>query len=151
MRRAIQMLQSLHRLHGERIEPQAVRDISGSVPDDKLVSVFETCKSQNFEAVQTLVSDVLADGYPAAQLAAQMLDVLVGDGPIGRAISSSAKAKIAVRPRPAPPCRMRAPTAAVPPCLQVELAQVDKQLIDGADEYMQLCNFLATTMRQLRA
>jgi replication factor C subunit 2/4 len=127
MRRAIQMLQSLHQLHGGRIEPQAVLDISGALPDDKIVKVFETCKGQNFDAMQQLVSDTLADGYPAAQVAAQMLDYLVGEGPIARAMSSAAKAKIAV-----------------------QLAEVDKQLIDGADEYMQLCNLLAFTMRMMR-
>jgi replication factor C subunit 2/4 len=77
--------------------------------------------------MQQLVSDTLADGYPAAQVAAQMLDYLVGEGPIARAMSSAAKAKIAV-----------------------QLAEVDKQLIDGADEYMQLCNLLAFTMRMMR-
>ena len=33
---------------------------------------------------------------------------------------------------------------------QIQLAEVDKQLIDGADEYCQLCNLLAFTMRYVR-
>ena len=127
MRRAIQMLQSLHQLHGERIEAQAVLDISGALPDHKVAAVFETCKGQNFDAMQKLVADVLADGYPAAQIATQMLDFMLSDGPLARAMSSSAKAKIAV-----------------------QLAEVDKSLIDGADEYMQLCNLLAFVMRLMR-
>lgn len=34
--------------------------------------------------------------------------------------------------------------------MAVQLAEVDKNLIDGADEYMQLTNLLASTMRWMR-
>ena len=36
MRRAIQLLQSLHRLHGDEIGPQAVLDLSAALPDEKI-------------------------------------------------------------------------------------------------------------------
>ena len=126
MRRAIQMLQSLHQLHGDAIDTQAVLDISGALPDATVATVFDTCKSQNFEAMQRLVDSLLADGYPAEQLARQMLDFMLKDTPASNAIPSAAKAKISI-----------------------QLAEVDKNLVDGADEWMQLTNLLAFTMRQL--
>ena len=125
MRRAIQMLQSLHQLHGGRIEPQAVRDISGSVPQPTVGRIFAVCRGQNFDEMQRLVDELLADGYPCAQLAMQMLEAVLAQG---GGLSSIQKGKIAV-----------------------QLAEVDKSLVDGADEYLQLTNLLATTMRALQA
>jgi len=124
MRRAIQMLQSLHQLHGSSIDTQAVRDVSGTLPDSLVSRIFTVCRSSSFDQMQALVADVLADGYPAAQLAAQMLDALITDS----SATSLQKSKIAV-----------------------QLAEVDKSLMDGADEYLQLTNLLAFTMRQLAA
>ena len=77
--------------------------------------------------MQRLVDSLLADGYPAEQLTRQMLDFMLKDSPASAAIPSASKAKISV-----------------------QLAEVDKSLVDGADEWMQLTNLLAFTMRQLR-
>eukprot|EP00966_Prymnesium_polylepis_P149871 3462042-Prymnesium_polylepis.1 len=41
MRRAIQMLQSLHQLSGGEIAPGAVLDITGAVPADRLTAVMD--------------------------------------------------------------------------------------------------------------
>jgi replication factor C subunit 2/4 len=131
MRRAIQMLQSLHQLHGARIEPQSVHDISGALPRNLVSRVFSVCRAQNFDAMDALVSELLADGYPAAQLCSQMLEALLTEGGGAAAaagdLSSSQKAQIAV-----------------------QLALVDKNLVDGADEYLQLANLFAFTMRQCK-
>ena len=57
-------------------------------------------------------------------MASQMLDALLVQG---NGISSTQKSKIAV-----------------------QLAEIDKALVDGADEYLQLTNLLATTMRTMQ-
>ena len=124
MRRAIQMLQSLHQLHGGRIELQAVRDMSGSIPQATVGRIFTVCRGNDFDAMQRLVDEILADGYPTAQIASQMLEALLVQG---SGISSIQKAKIGL-----------------------QLAEVDKALVDGADEYLQLTNLLAFTMRALK-
>ena len=126
MRRAIQMLQSLHQLHGGRLEAQAVRDMSGALPEPMVRKVFRVCKGNNFDEMQKLVDDLLADGYPAAQMAQQMLGALLAEGGVGLEVplSSVQKARIAV-----------------------QLAETDKALTDGADEYLQLTNLLALVMR----
>ena len=93
--------------------------------------VFSTCRSQNFDAMEALVNELLADGYPAAQLCSQMLEAILTEGGGAAAaagdLSSAQKAQIAV-----------------------QLALVDKNLVDGADEYLQLANLFAFTMRQCK-
>ena len=126
MRRAIQMLQSLHQLHGGRIEPQVVRDISGALPTTTVSRVFAVCRTQNFDEMTNLVEELIADGYPAAQLASQMLEALLaGEGEAK--LHSAQKAKISIK-----------------------IAEVDKALVDGADEYLQLTALLADTMAAMR-
>ena len=120
MRRAIQMLQSLHRLYGEEMDAQAVLDISGALPADRVARIFEVCRSGSFEALTALADEIIADGYPVSQVVAQMLDfVLTAPG-----MPDATKAKIAM-----------------------QLAESDKQLIDGAGDHIQLMNILACTMR----
>ena len=120
MRRAIQMLQSLHRLYGEEMDAQAVLDISGALPADRVARIFEVCRSGSFEALTALADEIIADGYPVSQVVAQMLDfVLTAPG-----MPEATKAKIAM-----------------------QLAESDKQLIDGAGDHIQLMNILACTMR----
>ena len=127
MRRAIQMLQSMHQLHGGRIEAQAVFDMSGALPRPLVSRVFAVCRGQNFDAMEALVQEMIADGYPAEQLIGQMLDAMMSNSGAAGGINSMQKAKIAL-----------------------QLAEVDKSLVDGADEYLQITNLLASTMRTLR-
>ena len=128
MRRAIQMLQSLHQLHGGRIEAQAVRDISGALSETHLQRAWRACHQNSFDAVQALVDELLADGYPAAQMASQLLEALLTDGATPQRLSSLQKGKIAL-----------------------QLAETDKALTDGADEYLQLTNLLAFVTRTVQA
>jgi replication factor C subunit 2/4 len=124
LRRAIQMLQSLHRLYADDISPQSVLDISGSLPDERVSSIFATLAQNDFAAMTRAVDDLLADGYPPAQVIAQMLEHTVESTQIGE----GAKGKIAV-------------------CL----AQADKMLVDGAGDQLQLLNVFATCTRAMSA
>ena len=124
MRRAIQMLQSVHQLYGGQLAPQGVLDISGALPQAMITKTLETCKRNDFDAMQAFVEEVIAEGFPAQQLCAQLLDRLLVD----TSLSCACKSKIAM-----------------------EIASVDKSLVDGADEYLQLTNLLATAMRGMAA
>ena len=105
---------------GEEMDAQAVLDISGALPADRVARIFEVCRSGSFEALTALADDIIADGYPVSQVVAQMLDfVLTAPG-----MPDATKAKIAM-----------------------QLAESDKQLIDGAGDHIQLMNILACTMR----
>jgi replication factor C subunit 2/4 len=116
------MLQSLHRLYGEAMSPQAVLDTSGALPPDRVSGTFDMCRRNDFSQMSSWVADLLADGFPVSQVVAQMLDYVVE----ATDIDSIRKAKIAVA-----------------------LAEADKQLTDGAGDYLQLMNVLATTTRNL--
>eukprot|EP00326_Haptolina_ericina_P028149 CAMPEP_0181183644 /NCGR_PEP_ID=MMETSP1096-20121128/8535_1 /TAXON_ID=156174 ORGANISM="Chrysochromulina ericina, Strain CCMP281" /NCGR_SAMPLE_ID=MMETSP1096 /ASSEMBLY_ACC=CAM_ASM_000453 /LENGTH=324 /DNA_ID=CAMNT_0023272337 /DNA_START=18 /DNA_END=992 /DNA_ORIENTATION=- len=124
MRRAIQMLQSLHQLYGGDLRPSCVLDISGAVPEDRLGLIFDTCRKNDLDRTQVLVNDFLADGYPVSQLITQMLEFMLKPETGFNSVQIS---KVAM-----------------------QLAEVDKQLIDGADDYVQLMNLLAFCMRQLK-
>lgn len=56
-------------LHGGRIEQQAVRDMSGAVPETVITKLFAVCKRNHFDEMQSLVEEILADGFPAEQVA----------------------------------------------------------------------------------
>ncbi|KAL1527069.1 hypothetical protein AB1Y20_015752 [Prymnesium parvum] len=125
MRRAIQMLQSLHRLYGDELTPSTVLDISGAVPKARVINILEVCRKGDFNRMQSIVDELLADGYPVAQLLVQLLDALTSPE---MGFTSSQMAAVSCH-----------------------LALVDKQLIDGADDYLQLMNLTASCMRELRA
>jgi len=71
------------------------------------------------------VADLLADGYPTAQFITQLLDYLIAND---TGLANMPKAKLAMA-----------------------LAEADKQIVDGASDYLQLMNVLATLTRQLAA
>lgn len=116
------MLQSMHRLYGDAMSPQAVLDTSGALPAERVTATFDMCRRNDFGQMSGWVSDLLADGFPVSQIVAQMLDFVVDTTDI----ESIRKAKIAIA-----------------------LAEADKQLTDGAGDYLQLMNVLATTTRNL--
>jgi replication factor C subunit 2/4 len=123
MRRAIQMLQSVHRLYGEDMAPQAVLDICGALPKQRITEIFTTCQSNNFESLQTLCDDLLAEGFPVSQIAQQMLETLLGDE---LALGNMQKSKMAL-----------------------QIAELEKQLVEGGSDMLQLMNLLAFCMRQM--
>ena len=123
MRRAIQTLQSLHRLYGEEMNTQAVLDMNGSLPTETIDLVLDVCRSNNNARVDELVESLLAEGYPVSQLVLQLIDRVVSPS---SGISDRARAQIA--------------------CL---MAVADKQLVDGAGDYVQLHNLLAQCQRFL--
>lgn len=118
LRKSIQTMQSLHRLAGNgEIAEQAVLDMSGAVPAAVLDGVLATCRDGQFADVRKDVDALLQQGYPAGQLVAQVCDAVVNSN----VINDGAKAVI---------------------CLA--LAEADKMLTDGANEFLQLLTALAT-------
>jgi len=122
MRRAIQMLQSVHRLYGEDMAPQSVLDVCGAVPAERIKGIFTTCMSNNFDALTALGDDLLAEGFPVSQIAQQMLEMLLGDSSL--AIGNMQKSRVAVH-----------------------IADQERQLVEGGSDMLQLMNLLAFCMR----
>mmetsp|Transcript_3809 Transcript_3809/g.8250 ORF Transcript_3809/g.8250 Transcript_3809/m.8250 type:complete len:335 (-) Transcript_3809:37-1041(-) len=125
MRRAIQMLQTAHRLYGDEISAQGILDISGALPKPRLAEAFDVCRKADFELMNSYVADLLADGFPVEQFISQLLDYMLTDD---TGLSNLPKAKLAMH-----------------------LAEADKSIIDGASDQLQLLNTLAFLTRQLAA
>jgi replication factor C subunit 2/4 len=126
MRKAIQMMQSLHRLSKDgTIADQAVLDISGAVPVETVRQLIGVCQEQRaFQKVQAEVDALLLQGYPAGQLLAQLSAEVV----VSATISDVAK------------CRVSR-----------DIAEADKNLVDGANEFLQLLNVFASICRHCAA
>ncbi|GFZ09812.1 ATPase family associated with various cellular activities [Actinidia rufa] len=122
LRRAITYLQGAARLFGSSISSKDLISVSGVIPQEVVQALFAACSSSNFDLANKEVTNVIAEGYPVSQMLSQLFEVVV----VADDISDEQKAKI---------CK--------------KLAEADKCLIDGADEYLQLLDVASITMRVL--
>eukprot|EP00252_Welwitschia_mirabilis_P010890 TRINITY_DN24520_c0_g1_i1.p1 TRINITY_DN24520_c0_g1~~TRINITY_DN24520_c0_g1_i1.p1 ORF type:complete len:341 (+),score=69.16 TRINITY_DN24520_c0_g1_i1:219-1241(+) len=122
LRRAITYLQSAARLFGSSISNKALISVSGVVPDEVVQALLQACKTGQFDLAQKEVTNIISEGYPASQVLSQFYDIIV----VAADISDETKARICMR-----------------------LAEADKRLVDGADEYLQLLDAASNSMRAL--
>ncbi|XP_059164192.1 replication factor C subunit 4-like [Physella acuta] len=124
MRKAIMTLQSASRLCGKEghITAAMVYDIAGVIPDDDLDKVISTCSSDSYSDLDLAVQRIIMEGFAASQLLSQLHDKIV----VMDSLSDLQKSIIALK-----------------------MAEVDKCLMDGADEYLQLMALFATIMQQI--
>lgn len=122
LRRAITYLQGAARLFGSSISARDLINVSGVIPQEVVNALFTACKIGDFDLVNKEVNNVIAEGYPVSQMLSQFFDVIVG----AEEILDEQKARICKR-----------------------LAEADKCLVDGADEYLQLMDVASHTMQVL--
>ncbi|KAL3690676.1 hypothetical protein R1sor_004327 [Riccia sorocarpa] len=122
LRRAITVLQSAARLYGSSISSDNIISVSGVVPDEVMDSFIAACKSGQFDKAQGVVTNIIAEGYPASQILNQLFDIVVSSPDI----ADEQKARILER-----------------------IAETDKALIDGADEFLQLLDVASNTLGAL--
>lgn len=111
MRKAITTLQSAVRLKGSPVEAGTILDVAGAVPKEEARRLLVACRSGIFSEIQSSVDDLIASGYPAQELLLRFQEVVLSDPDL----SESVRGRILVR-----------------------LAEADKDLIDGADESLQI-------------
>lgn len=126
LRKAITLLQNCHVLHGKQITAEKITESASIIPGHIMEQLMAACRSNSFEKAEQAIYDIIAEGYPAHQLIAQLTAHLLGEG--GKALSSKSKAII---------CR--------------HLGSTDKCLVDGADETIQLLGFAAVAMQAMQA
>lgn len=117
LRKAITYLQSCYQLYGNSFTLNNVNAISGVIPISIVEKFYNTCKDANFKDMKDYVADFVTDGYPAVSFLSQLNDYIVHI----KTISDYQKALILE-------------------CI----GQSDKELVDGADEFMQLLNIAST-------
>lgn len=120
LRRAITYLQSATRLFGSTITSTDLLNVSGVVPLEVVNKLFTACKSGDFDIANKEVDNIVAEGYPASQIINQLFDIVAE---ADSDITDMQKAKI---------CKC--------------LAETDKRLVDGADEYLQLLDVASSTI-----
>ncbi|XP_009471154.1 PREDICTED: replication factor C subunit 4, partial [Nipponia nippon] len=123
LRKAITFLQSATRLMGgKEITEKIVTEIAGVIPKETTDELLSVCQGGSFEKLETLAKDLINEGYAVAQLVNQLHDAVVES----KDYSDKQKSVIVEK-----------------------LADVDKCLADGADEYLQLMSLCALVMQQL--
>ncbi|CEM00862.1 unnamed protein product [Vitrella brassicaformis CCMP3155] len=150
LRRSITLMQSAYNLHGpdHHIAPSDLLEVAGCVKPAVITAFLHTCKTaSSFDDVQKVIEqDLVAGGYTCSQIIPQITARLVGkkvsegndmtddqDQGSGGGMQLSTeltdlqKAKIATR-----------------------CGEVDSQLMDGADEYLQLLKLGADLMNILK-
>ncbi|XP_052782852.1 replication factor C subunit 4-like [Mya arenaria] len=123
LRKAITFLQSAGRLKSEATITQAdIYEIAGVIPDDVIDGLITVCHSNSYEKLQSCVQDLMNEGHAASQLILQLHDKLVEMDSLGDKQKSLVLDKLAV---------------------------VDKCLMDGADEFLQLMALCSVLMKQI--
>ncbi|RKP00215.1 hypothetical protein CXG81DRAFT_13498 [Caulochytrium protostelioides] len=119
LRRATMFLQTAARLKKDAtITATDFRDIAGVIPDAVIARVMDVWTRRNVVEIMELVKSIMQEGYNVAQLLGQLQDTFVES----TVIPTPQKARIAV-----------------------QFGATDRCLTDGADEELQLLNFLLTT------
>ncbi|XP_043558771.1 replication factor C subunit 4 isoform X3 [Chiloscyllium plagiosum] len=122
LRKAITYLQCATRLTaGKGITEQVIIEIAGVVPSEIIDSLLAACHSSSFEKLETVVKNMINEGYAATQLINQLHDVIIDKEDLNDQQKSA---------------------------ITLKLAEVDKCLIDGADEYLQMISLSAVIMQQ---
>uniref|UniRef100_A0A8B9SE53 Replication factor C subunit 4 n=1 Tax=Apteryx owenii TaxID=8824 RepID=A0A8B9SE53_APTOW len=123
LRKAITFLQSATRLTGgKEVTEKIVTEIAGVVPKEIIDGLLSACQSSSFEKLEMAAKNLINEGYAVAQLLNQLHDIVV------ESEDFTDKQKSAIVEK---------------------LAEVDKCLADGADEYLQLMSLCALVMQQL--
>uniref|UniRef100_A0A7S1C372 AAA+ ATPase domain-containing protein n=1 Tax=Bicosoecida sp. CB-2014 TaxID=1486930 RepID=A0A7S1C372_9STRA len=136
LRKAITLMQSAAEFYGGEVSGSAVTDIAGVLPDDVIDKLWTAIRGGSFDALSAEVRSLVQDGYAVARLLERLCDdVVSADAP------DDPDATAAPRDGPlqlSDDCKAR-----MCECL----AAADKQLIDAADEELQLLNVAATLQR----
>lgn len=121
LRKAVTFLQTAHRLKGEEgIDINDTLEITGVIPDHIIQQFITGCSTNSYESLVQSIKGIILCGYAASQLINQLHDEIV----IMDHLSDLHKCAICEK-----------------------IADVDKCLMDGSDEYLQLMS-LATTIQQ---
>nr|XP_055040062.1 replication factor C subunit 4 isoform X2 [Misgurnus anguillicaudatus] len=121
LRKAITYLQSAARLNSEReITEKIIIEIAGVVPPKVIENVLQICYKGHFEKLELAVKDLIDEGYAGTNILNQLHEVIIEEK-----LNDKQKSVITEK-----------------------MAEVDKCLTDGADEYLQLLSLCSVIMQQ---
>ncbi|KAF7642706.1 hypothetical protein LDENG_00252800 [Lucifuga dentata] len=121
LRKAITFLQSAARLSMDKeITERAIIEIAGIIPTKMIDNLLEICFKGTFEKLEIAVKNMVDEGYAATQMLSQLHESIIEQN-----LSDKQKSAIAEK-----------------------MAVVDKCLVDGADEYLQMLSLCSVIMQQ---
>uniref|UniRef100_A0A8C4QIA4 Replication factor C (activator 1) 4 n=1 Tax=Eptatretus burgeri TaxID=7764 RepID=A0A8C4QIA4_EPTBU len=124
LRRAVTLLQGANRLvgHNQLVTATLIRDIAGTVPEERITGVIDACKSNSYDKINKTLKGLLSDGYAASDIIVNINDLLVTHSQL----TDKQKSVLAER-----------------------LAEVDLALSDGSDDFLQILSFCMLFSRTL--
>lgn len=123
LRKAITTLQSASRLRvDDCICREDIIEIAGVIDDEVMLQLIATCQSGSHEKLDRAVKDLVADGHSAGQIILQLHDLVVTSDDLNDKQKSFICERIAI---------------------------VDKRLMDGANEYLQIMDLCTFMMQQI--
>lgn len=125
MRRAVTSLQSAHSLSGGgTIRKEAIAEMAGLPPSNIVEALLTSLKSGNFKSMETEVLNVIAEGFAAENVLHELSKKFIEMD--NAELDEMSKANLAIR-----------------------IAETDKNLIDGADQVLQLMAVCSLALRCL--
>jgi len=124
LRRAITLLQCAAQFNGGRVDEAVVIEVAGALPKDALLPLWESMSSGSFDVLQKGVKNVVRLGFSASMMMRQLHEMVLRQSDLDD--------------------KQRA-------TMLLKLAQVDKNLVEGADEELQLldvCSEFSMAKRQ---
>jgi replication factor C subunit 2/4 len=124
MRRAVTTLQSVHAL-GKGVDDDTIAEIAGKPPQKIVDGLYLALQNSiTFDDMKVAVEDVCAAGYSAQTLLACLLQKFL----VAETLNELGRARLAIR-----------------------IAEAEKNMIDGADEYLQLMTVCGLAFQCLQA
>ena len=120
LRKAITFLQSAYTFYGKQISVEAIEEIAGVVPEKIINSLFKACHSNSFDNLQKNVKNIISLAFPAPQVLSQLFDKILSSHDLSDFQKSHCS---------------------------LYLSQIDRRLLDGSDEYIQLLDSVAYIMK----
>jgi replication factor C subunit 2/4 len=124
LRRSITLLQCAAQFNGGRVDEEIVVEVSGALPSDALLPLWEAVMSNRFDNLRTQVKNVVRQGFSATMMMRQLHDMVLARSEL----SDDERADMLLK-----------------------LAKVDKCLVDGADEELQLLDACSAFAQAKRA
>lgn len=124
LRRSITFMQAAVALLdlSQPLTAEIVTEVAGAVPQHVTQALLNICFRRDYNALQTEVENVVLDAYPVNKLLLQLQQLVIEHG----MLSDVQKAHVCIR-----------------------IAEADKKLLDGADEYLQLMDVLMFLISKL--
>jgi len=125
MRRAVTMLQSAQALSmGGAIKKESIAEMAGLPPDHVIQPLIQSLSSKSFDTMEQAVSNIIAEGYASQYIISALLQLIVLDE--DSKLDDVGRAKVSIK-----------------------ISETDKNLMDGADDYLQLLCVCSLLVRLL--